>query len=59
MCAFLGNSVLIESLLTLTIAVFAPPVCVACILLIPFSDRVTQVMLLASEAAYISLAVLL
>ena len=47
--------VLIEAILSLTTAVLAPVVCLATVLLLPFSDRPTQVTLMASWASYIAL----
>lgn len=46
---------LLEALLTLTTAVLAPVVCLATVLLLPFSDRPTQAALLGSWASYIAL----
>ena len=47
--------VLLVSILTLTTAVLAPLVCLAMVLLLPFSDRPTQAALLASWASYLAL----
>lgn len=46
---------LLVSILTLTTAILAPFVCLATVLLLPFSDRPTQGALLASWASYIAL----
>jgi hypothetical protein len=47
--------VLLEALLTLTTAVLAPVVCLATVVLLPFSDRPTQGALLGAWASYVAL----
>jgi hypothetical protein len=45
-----------KAILTLLTALLAPFVVLAVVLLLPFSDRPTQVMLMLSEAAYLGIA---
>jgi hypothetical protein len=47
--------VLLTGILTLTTAVLAPIVCLAMVILLPFSDRPTQAALLASWGSYLAL----
>jgi hypothetical protein len=49
------SRVLLQAILTLTTAVLAPIVCLATIVLLPFSDRKTQAALLGSWASYLAL----
>lgn len=46
---------LLEAVLTLTTAVLAPVACVATLVLLPFSDRLTQMGLLATWTSYLAL----
>lgn len=51
----MGVTVLLEAILTLTTAILAPVVCLATIVLVPFSDRPTQAVLTGCWASYIAL----
>lgn len=55
-CYAHGNDVLITAILSLTTAVLAPVVCLATVLLLPFSDRLTQATLLGTWTSYLALA---
>lgn len=46
---------MLTAILTLTTAVLAPVVCLATVLLLPFSDRLTQAALMGSWASYLAL----
>lgn len=53
---YVGYHVLLIALLTLTTAVLAPVVALATVVLLPFADRPTQLMMMGAWTSYVSLA---